>query len=96
MYIFTVLKIEQNHPEIHNVLFEYDTRFATGDHSFVEYDYNEDARIEQNYTSLKHSFDVLVIDPPFLSRECFEKVSHLVKFIGKPSPQCKHIICTGM
>lgn len=62
----------------------------------MEYDYNDDDRIEQNYGSLKHSFDVLIIDPPFLSRECFEKVSRLVKFIGKSTPQCKHIICTGM
>ena len=38
---------------------------------------------------------MLIIDPPFLSRECFEKVSHLAKFIGKTTPQCKHIICTG-
>lgn len=92
----TVWKVmRKEHPEIHNVLFEYDTRFATGDQSFVEYDYNNDESIEQTYSSLKDSFDVLIIDPPFLSRECFEKVSHLVKFIGKSSPQCKHIICTG-
>jgi 16S rRNA G966 N2-methylase RsmD len=45
---------------------------------------------------MKDSFDVLLIDPPFLSRECFEKVSHLVEFIGKKTPSCKHIICTGM
>ncbi|CAF0839879.1 unnamed protein product [Adineta steineri] len=87
--------IRKEHPEIHSVLFEYDTRFSTGDNTFVEYDYNDTDRIEQNYVSLKHSFDVLIIDPPFLSRECFEKVSHLAKFIGKTTPICKNIICTG-
>ncbi|CAF1501495.1 unnamed protein product [Adineta ricciae] len=87
--------MRKEHPEIHNVLFEYDTRFDTGDHSFVEYDYKDDEHIEQNYANLKHSFDVLIIDPPFLSRECFEKVSHLAKLIGKVTPPCKHIICTG-
>ncbi|CAF0956831.1 unnamed protein product [Rotaria magnacalcarata] len=87
--------MRKEHPEMDNILFEYDTRFSTDSNSFIEYDYNDDDRIEQNYFSLKHTFDVLIIDPPFLSRECFEKVSRLVKFIGKTTPQCKHIICTG-
>ncbi|CAF1071607.1 unnamed protein product [Rotaria sp. Silwood1] len=87
--------MQKEHPEIDNVLFEYDTRFAIDNKSFIEYDYNDADRIEENYASLKNSFDVLIIDPPFLSQECFEKVSRLVKFIGKPTPQCKHIICTG-
>lgn len=80
---------------MNNVLFEYDSRFATGDNSFVQYDYNDDDGIAENYAFLENSFDVMIIDPPFLSRECFEKVAHLVKFIGKTKPQCKHIICTG-
>ena len=77
------------------MLFEYDHRFATGDNTFVDYDYNDDDRIEENYAALKDSFDVLLIDPPFLSRECFAKVSRLGKFIGSKQPRCKHIICTG-
>jgi len=86
--------LRQKHPEIDNVLFEYDTRFDTGDQSFVEYDYN-DEDLQGKYGSMINTFDVLLIDPPFLSRECFAKVSRLVKLIGKIDPPCKHIICTG-
>ncbi|CAF0807897.1 unnamed protein product [Rotaria sordida] len=87
--------MHKEYPEIENILFEYDIRFAANNKSFIKYDYNDDDRIEEIYAPWKHSFDVLIVDPPFLSRECFEKVSRLVKFIGKPTPQCKHIICTG-
>lgn len=86
----------QKHPEVQSILFEYDTRFQSDDDSFVRYDYNDDDRLEEVYSPLKSSFDVLLIDPPFLSRECFEKVARFVRFIGNSESKCKHIICTGL
>jgi hypothetical protein len=40
-----------------------------------------------------HSFDFLVVDPPFLSEECFEKVAETIRFLSKEDTHL--MICTG-
>eukprot|EP00835_Amoeboradix_gromovi_P001668 NODE_81_length_22753_cov_0.207072.p9 type:complete len:232 gc:universal NODE_81_length_22753_cov_0.207072:4446-5141(+) len=70
-------------------LFEFDERFSCfEDH--VHYDYKEPYNINEKYYK---KFDVLVIDPPFLSEECFTKTMKTATLLAKAN--CKFIICTG-
>lgn len=75
-------------------LFEYDRRFEQvyGD-SFVYYDYQEP--ISGFRQDFNHYFDVLIVDPPFLSEECLTKVAESVKFLSKLDDKCRIILCTG-
>ena len=50
------------------VVYEYDKRFATYGDEFVFWDY----KVELSRDEIKADF--LVVDPPFLTRECWEKV----------------------
>ena len=70
-------------------LFEFDLRFGRFK-DFEYYDYNNPDTIRQD---LKGKFNCLVIDPPFLSEECFGKTMQTVKLLGRKD--CKYIICTG-
>eukprot|EP00834_Sanchytrium_tribonematis_P003149 NODE_113_length_18482_cov_1.630746.p12 type:complete len:218 gc:universal NODE_113_length_18482_cov_1.630746:16328-16981(+) len=71
------------------VLFEFDERFACYD-EFVHFDYNDPYNVD---LKLHNHFDVLVVDPPFLSEECLLKTWKFVKILG--SLECKVILCTG-
>lgn len=70
-------------------IFEYDERFKGlfGDY-FIFYDYNQPLNLKEE---LKHSFDLVMVDPPYLSLECLEKVSQTVHFLAKE----KVVLCTG-
>lgn len=88
-------------------LFEYDKRFAYYKHEvrflrfffqkpythlvfsiqFVFYDANDPESVPNEL------FDVLIIDPPFLSEEIFTKVAKTISIIAAPG--CKLIFCTG-
>lgn len=61
-------------------LLEYDKRFEQYGSDFTFYDYNqpEDLPLE-----LKHGFDIVVADPPYLSKECLEKVAQTVSFLAR-------------
>ncbi|EKE38312.1 hypothetical protein ENUP19_0078G0013 [Entamoeba nuttalli] len=68
-------------PNAEFVLFEYDTRFQVFGINFSFYDYKKPTMLKEEY---HHQFDLIIVDPPFLSDECDEKVSHTVEFLGKP------------
>ncbi|KAJ3081593.1 EEF1A lysine methyltransferase 1, partial [Rhizoclosmatium hyalinum] len=72
-------------------VFEFDKRFAVFGSSFVFYDYNQPTDLD---TSLHRTFDTLVVDPPFLSDECWTKTSETVRWLAKEG--CKIIVCTGL
>ena len=59
-------------------VFDIDTGFSR-DPGYVCYDFNHLETIPQD---LYHYFDVIVIDPPFITREVWEKYSETVKLIG--------------
>lgn len=61
-------------------LLEYDKRFEQYGSDFTFYDYNqpEDLPLE-----LKRGFDIVVADPPYLSKECLEKVAQTVSFLAR-------------
>ncbi|KXS09346.1 hypothetical protein M427DRAFT_64311 [Gonapodya prolifera JEL478] len=73
-------------PSIH--LFEHDPRFrilnSPSQSSFFHlYDYSTPCETQfASNLSLESSFDVLVVDPPFLSEECWTKVAQAVKWLG--------------
>lgn len=69
-------------------LFEYDKRFSVYGSDFVFYDYNEPMKFDEE---LINSFDLVVVDPPFLSEECLTKSLQTTKSLTK-----KHVLlCTG-
>lgn len=70
-------------------LFEFDKRFAVYGEDFILYDYNKPLDIPCHFAG---NFDVVVVDPPFLSEECLTKTAVTVKFLAKH----KIILCTGL
>ena len=73
----------------HTVLLEYDRRFEIYREKFIFYDYNDPLNLPEGLQ--EGSFDLVVVDPPFLSKECLSKVAQTVKFLTKE----KVILCTG-
>lgn len=72
------------------VLMEYDRRFSVYGDDFVFYDYNDPLSLEARVAP--GSFDVVLADPPYLSRDCLEKVSQTIKYLSKG----KVVLCTGV
>lgn len=71
-------------------LFEYDKRFQElYNEQFIHYDYNDPLKIPESFSSY---FDVVLVDPPYLSEECLEKTLKTVEFVAKD----KIILCTGI
>ncbi|KAM0943589.1 putative DNA methylase, N-6 adenine-specific, methyltransferase EEF1AKMT1/ZCCHC4 [Dioscorea sansibarensis] len=68
-------------PNISVQLLEYDKRFEQYGGDFTFYDYNEP---EDLPPELKHHFQVVVADPPYLSKECLEKVAQTISFLSSP------------
>ncbi|CDP10544.1 unnamed protein product [Coffea canephora] len=62
-------------------LLEYDKRFEQYGSEFTFYDYNQPEDIP---ASLNHSFPIVVADPPYLSKECLEKVTQTISFLLRP------------
>ncbi|KAG6512992.1 EEF1A lysine methyltransferase 1-like [Zingiber officinale] len=68
-------------PSIPAKLLEYDERFGQYGSDFVFYDYNQP---EELPSSLKHSCQIIVVDPPYLSKECLEKVAQTIFLLARP------------
>lgn len=68
-------------PELPAQLLEYDERFEQYGTDFTFYDFSKP---EDLPSSLKHSFPIVVADPPYLSKECLEKVAETIRFLSKP------------
>ncbi|KAL8509604.1 hypothetical protein ACS0TY_016724 [Phlomoides rotata] len=62
-------------------LLEYDKRFEQYGSEFTFYDYNQP---EDLPASLKHSFPIVVADPPYLSKECLEKIAETIRYLSRP------------
>jgi 16S rRNA G966 N2-methylase RsmD len=63
-------------------IFEYDNRFKKFESDFVHYDYNL-GDSEDYLKEFTGSFDVVILDPPFLSEECLTKSFKIVSRIKK-------------
>ncbi|CAJ2672946.1 unnamed protein product [Trifolium pratense] len=68
-------------PYVSVQLLEYDKRFEQYGSDYTFYDYNHP---EELPSELKHSYKVIVADPPYLSKECLEKVAETVSFLRQP------------
>lgn len=63
-------------------IFEYDERFSKHGSDFVHYDYNLGE--DDDYLKDHHkSYDVIILDPPFLSEECLTKSMNIVDRLKK-------------
>ena len=74
-------------------LLEFDRRFDVFKEDFVFYDYRQplDPIVQERLKP--HSFDLVLVDPPFLSRECFEETSRTVRELLVPGG--KVLVCSG-
>ncbi|RDY05150.1 EEF1A lysine methyltransferase 1, partial [Mucuna pruriens] len=68
-------------PNVSVQLLEYDKRFQQYGSDFTFYDYNLPEDIP---SELKHSCKVVVADPPYLSKECLEKVAETIHLLIQP------------
>ncbi|XP_020266031.1 protein-lysine N-methyltransferase N6AMT2 [Asparagus officinalis] len=73
--------LKRNAPNISVQLLEYDKRFEQYGSNFTFYDYNQP---EDLPLALKHAFQIVVVDPPYLSKECLEKVAQTISFLAQP------------
>ncbi|KAK9123000.1 hypothetical protein Sjap_012602 [Stephania japonica] len=73
--------LKKSDPAISVRLLEYDKRFEQYGEDFTFYDYNQPLELP---SMLKHSYQVIVADPPYLSKECLEKVAETMKFLMRP------------
>ncbi|XP_013780059.1 EEF1A lysine methyltransferase 1-like [Limulus polyphemus] len=74
--------------EVTTHLLEYDRRFDVYTDNFIYYDFNKPLNLPK---SMKENYDVVLADPPFLSKECLEKTSLTIQYLAKD----KIILCTG-
>ncbi|GLT61913.1 hypothetical protein SLA2020_345850 [Shorea laevis] len=68
-------------PGISVQLLDYDKRFEQYGSDFTFYDYNQPIELP---SETKQACQVVVADPPYLSKECLEKVAQTVSFLAQP------------
>ncbi|XP_028777574.1 EEF1A lysine methyltransferase 1-like [Neltuma alba] len=73
--------LKKMHPNVSLQLLEYDKRFEQYGGDYTYYDYNKP---EELPSGLKNVFKVVVADPPYLSKECLEKVAQTISFLKQP------------
>ncbi|XP_062212425.1 uncharacterized protein LOC133913315 [Phragmites australis] len=73
--------LKKRDPGVPAQLLEYDERFGQYGGDFTFYDYS---RPEELPPAMKHAYRVVVADPPYLSKECLEKVAKTVSFLAQP------------
>jgi hypothetical protein len=75
-------------------LFEYDKRFldAYTDKYFEFYDYNQPLNVDD---SNRNKYNLMIVDPPYLSEECLGKILETVKYMAVSNTTFKLILCTG-
>lgn len=74
-------------------IFEFDQRFAAYGPDFVHYDYNL-APNPDYLSQFSGYFDLVIADPPFLSEECIEKISLIIRKIAE-SDSGRIVLCSG-
>ncbi|KAM0871777.1 hypothetical protein ACQ4PT_039156 [Festuca glaucescens] len=73
--------LKKSSPDVPAQLLEYDERFGQYGGDFTFYDYNQP---EELPPAMKHAYRIVVADPPYLSKECLEKVAKTVSFLAPP------------
>ncbi|XP_068667084.1 uncharacterized protein [Aristolochia californica] len=78
-------------PSIPVKLLEFDSRFSQYGSDFTFYDYNHPEELPE---AMKHAYQIIVADPPYLSKECLEKVARTISFLVRPG-ECYLLLLTG-
>ncbi|MQM10212.1 hypothetical protein Taro_043103 [Colocasia esculenta] len=73
--------LKKKDPSMSAQLLEYDRRFERYGGDFVFYDYNQPGDLP---SKMHHAYGVVVADPPYLSKECLEKVAQTISFLARP------------
>ena len=71
-------------------VFDIDTKFGK-DPGFVYYDFNKNSELAQD---LLGTFDMVVIDPPFITREVWEKYAECAKMLLNKEGPMMYLIST--
>eukprot|EP00271_Cylindrocystis_brebissonii_P000364 TRINITY_DN10462_c0_g1_i1.p1 TRINITY_DN10462_c0_g1~~TRINITY_DN10462_c0_g1_i1.p1 ORF type:complete len:231 (-),score=49.31 TRINITY_DN10462_c0_g1_i1:673-1365(-) len=85
-------ELKTSYPEAKVQLLEYDERFAVFADEFTFYDYNEPTALPP---ALEHAFDVIIADPPYLSKECLAKTAETVRFLARQDKPPAVLLLTG-
>lgn len=72
-------------------ILEYDRRFGVFGDAFGFYDFNKPAEFPAH---LAKACDVIILDPPFINRECLENFAHTVGLM-KRNASTRVLLCTG-
>eukprot|EP00884_Botryococcus_braunii_P019113 jgi/Botrbrau1/5886/Bobra.0366s0064.1 len=84
-------ELSKSYPQVRCDLFEFDTRFQ-GLGNFHFYDYNSPCGIDG---TLLRAFDLVIADPPYLSKDCLEKVAITIKALAQNPSTPSAILLTG-
>ncbi|KAJ3199181.1 EEF1A lysine methyltransferase 1, partial [Dinochytrium kinnereticum] len=89
-------KLDYTSRSITPYVLEFDRRFNVYGSSFLFFDFNNaPSDLDVPGAPTHHqTFDTLIVDPPFLSDECWTKTSEAVRWLMKPGGRV--IVCTGM
>ena len=78
-------------PNIKATCFEFDQRFAAFGEDFRFYDYRAPLEVDRG---LREAFDLVFLDPPFLSEECLAKTAVTARLLAKERGT-PTVLCTG-
>ena len=75
-----------------SAVFDFDEKFAKkGGKSFVKYDFNAPEKVPEE---MLHKFDMVVIDPPFITKEVWEKYATTTKLLLSKEGETKILLTT--
>lgn len=74
-------------------LFEFDQRFAAVGDDFSQYDYRNIIDNPDYLNEFANTFDILIVDPPFLSEECMQHTAAIVNKLK--TNDASIILCSG-
>ena len=73
-------------------MFDIDEKLTKRHKNAITYDFN-DNKYEEKFPNLKHTFDYLIIDPPFITEEAWSKFAEFAKYLSNENG-CKIIACS--
>lgn len=85
--------IKAIHPNGIVRVLEFDERFAAFGDDFVKFDYKNVYKSSNYMDEYREHFDIIIVDPPFLSEECIQSIAQLVNKIRKENT--KIVLCSG-
>eukprot|EP00898_Chlorokybus_atmophyticus_P009068 jgi/Chlat1/9162/Chrsp97S08439 len=71
-------------------VFDFDTQWA-GDPNFVLYDFNKPEELD---ASLHHRFDYIVIDPPFITPQCWRNYAQTARLLASETGKSNILLST--